>query len=226
MLSQRPSGSLLWTMTHLSGIFSWSGIGFSYFQLWENVIYSLPHSLNAIFSFFSNLDWHLFIHFRTVSVSERPKRFAQLGMMSFWENELQRYYHPVGHLKSSVHKFKSSWLHFISVRMPLHVEASVCVIVPEGEQLFQPLNGQFHLCVYMSMHLYVCADMYLRRWWVCDDFDLCFLQPSQTASLAELLWPFWTSVSRWEVWLRTEPRRLQLHHRRWRVSFTAQMLRE
>lgn len=226
MLSQRPSGSLLWTMTHLSGIFSWSGIGFSHFQLWENVIYSLLHSLNAIFSFSSNLDWHLFINFRTDSVSEQWKGFAQLEMMSFWENELQRYYYPVGHLKSSVHKFKSSWLHFISVRMPLHVEASGCIIVPEGEQLFQLLNDQFHLCVYMFVYLYVCADMYLWWWWVCDEFDLCFLQPPQTASLAELLWPLWTSVSRRKVRLRTEPRWLQLHHRRWRVSFTAQMFRE
>lgn len=70
-----------------------------------------------------------------------------LRMKSFWGNGFKRYYHPFEHLKSSVHKFKSSWLHFISVRLPLHVEGCGCVIVPEGEQLFQFLNGQFHMCV-------------------------------------------------------------------------------
>lgn len=185
---------------------------------WDTV----SHSLNAMLSLFSNFDWRLFIHFQTDSVSQPWKGFIQwkreVRGKSFWENEFQRYYHPVEHLKSSVHKFKSSWLHFMSVRLPLHVEASGCVIVPEGEQLFQPLNGHFRMCV--------CADMCVWWWWVSDEFDLCFLQPPQTASLAELLRPLWTSVSRGEVRLRLEPRRLQLHHRRWRVSFSAHMLRE
>ena len=38
--------------------------------------------------------------------------------------------------------------------MPLHVEASGCVIAPEGEQLFQPLNGQVHMYVYVQACVY------------------------------------------------------------------------
>lgn len=34
--------------------------------------------------------------------------------------------------------------------LPLHVEASGCVIVPEGRQLFQLLNGQFHTCAWQT----------------------------------------------------------------------------
>lgn len=85
-------------------------------------------------------------------------------MKSFWENGFQRYYRPVEHLKSSVHKFKSSWLRFISVRLPLHVEVCGCVIVPEGERLFQLLNGQFHMCV--CVQACVCMMMMMSVWWV------------------------------------------------------------
>lgn len=64
----------------------------------------------------------------------------------------------------------------MSVSMPLHVEASGCVIVPEGEQLFQPLNGQFHLRVYICACTFVCVCVCVHR---CvydgDDDDECVM---------------------------------------------------
>lgn len=150
------------------------------------------------------VDWHLFLFLVIDSVSQPCKGLnseREWIYSTFWENEFQRYNHPVKYLKGPVHKFKPSCLHFISVRLPLHVEASGCVIVPEGEQLFQLTNGQFHMYVYAGM----CVWWW---WWGCDEFDLCFLQPPQTASIIELLQPLWTSVSRREVRLWPEPRRL------------------
>lgn len=135
-------------------------------------------------------------------------------MKSFWENEIQRL--PVDHLKGQLHKFPSSWLHFMPVRLPVRDEACGCVIVPRGE-LFQRLNGQCRVCVSTG----VCNDDEAGA-----DFDVCSLQYPQTAGLAELLQPLRTGESGREVRLRPEPRRLQLHHRRRRVSFTPQMLVE
>lgn len=170
-------------MTHLSGIFL--KCGFSILLLPFVLLLFKCHAF--VFLKF----WLTFIHrFSNWFCLTAMKRFEQwtretLGIISFfsfffWENEFQRYYHPVQHLKSSVHKFRSSWIRFISVRLPLHVEACGRVIVPEGEQLFQLLKWTVS---------YICAGVCVCVWWWwgCDEFDLCLLQPPQTASLAELL---------------------------------------
>lgn len=150
------------------------------------------------FHFPTKFEWHLFINFVTDSVSQpwkglhsEKREREMLEWSHFGENEFQRYYHPVEHLKSSVHKFKSSWLHFISVRLPLHVEASGCVIVPEGEQLSQLLNGQFHMCVYVQQAC-VCNDDECVMSLICASRSLSRLQvllscynPSEPVCLGE-----------------------------------------
>lgn len=113
----------------------------------------------------------------------------------------------------------------LSVRLPLHVEASGRVKSAWGRERAVISASKWtvsYMCVSGYEHRYACTMM-MSVWWA---WSVLFFQPPQAASLAELLRPLWTSVSRGEVRLRPEPRWLQLHHRGWRVSFRAQMLRE
>lgn len=154
---------------------------------WFSPLFQVGHSVPFFIclSFIFLKVWLTFIHtfsnsfcltsHEKVKHSEKREMF---GMRWFREKEFQRYYHPVKHPKSSVHKFKSNWLD-VSVRLPFHVEASGCVIVPEGEQLFQPLNGQWPVCMMMmSLICPFCSIPRLRVLLSCYD-------PSEPVCLGE-----------------------------------------
>ena len=196
--SRTPSGSWSWTTTRSSGIFT-------------RISTVIQHGGSLPGHCVSNCKCHAFILLPVwlTLLHKCSNRFCLSAIK-----------------KKSALKERNTWSEVILTSRDINILSNLQInsrpagftLHPSGFPLRVEavLHGQCHSCLCLTRFT-------LSVWWA---RPVCFLQPPQTASAAELLRPLGTRVSRGEIRLRPEPGRLQLHHRRRRVSSTVHKLRD